>query len=264
MPFALAGPGSPPPRPDRRAGLRLEATVLLAIGLFLGAIGPFGTASEPVLARHGFWLLLIAVGGTLSIVVETGLRRWIANPWVRAIATASVVTPPITVLVFAAMIILLGHDHPLFSAVMAALIGQVFVISLFVLVLRLLARRPSRPVVETRTVIAPPLPDAEARFRTRLSARVRAARLLAVEAHDHYVLVHTDAGTELVTARFADVVEELAGAHGFRVHRSWWASGSAIKSARWKRASGTLELDNGMRIPISRSGAPLLRAAGWL
>jgi hypothetical protein len=64
----------------------------------------------------------------------------------------------------------------------------------------------------------------------RLPARVRFARLFAIEAHDHYVRVHTDAGTELVTARFADAVDELVGVHGFRVYRSWWDSGSAIRS----------------------------------
>ena len=242
----------------------LETIVLLAIGLFLGLIGPFGTASEPTIGRYLFWLLVIAAGGALGAAVEAGLRRRVANEWIRAVATAATITPPVTLLVFVAMIVVLGHDHAFFSAVTAALIGQVFVISLFVMVLRLLARRPSKPVVETRTIVAPPLPEAEARFRTRLSAKLRSARLLAVEAHDHYVRVHSDAGTELLTARFADVVAELSGAHGFRVHRSWWVSAAAIKSARWERARGELVLDGGKRVPISRSGAPLLRAAGWL
>jgi hypothetical protein len=70
-------------------------------------------------------------------------------------------------------------------------------------------RLPAR--VETRTVIAPPLPEAEAAFRRRLSAKRRTARLIAVEAHDHYLKVHTDAGEELITLRFADALEELAG-----------------------------------------------------
>jgi len=130
--------------------------------------------------------------------------------------------------------------------------------------LRRLLWQPARQVVETRTIHAPPLPEAEAAFRRRLSARRRAARLLAVEAHDHYVRAHTDAGVELLALRFADAMTELSGAHGFQVHRSWWVSATAIRAAHWRRASGDIELDGGLMVPVSRSGAPLLREAGWI
>lgn len=100
-------------------------------------------------------------------------------------------------------------------------------------------------------------------FRRRLSARRRAARLLAVEAHDHYLLVHTDAGTELVTLRFADALEELALAHGFRTHRSWWIAAEAIESVSWRRGAGEARLAGALAVPISRAHAPNLKAAGW-
>jgi hypothetical protein len=244
--------------------LLTEAALLLAIGLFLGFIAPFGTAMEQPLPRYVFWIAVILAGGTLGAVVGAALRRQIRNEWIAVIATSSLTALPIATLVLLAMILVLGHEHDLFSRTTVALAGEVLVISLFVEVLRTLARRPSKPVVETRTIVAPPLPAAEAKFRERLSARLRSARLLAIEAHDHYVRVHTDAGVELITARFADAVSELSAAHGFRVHRSWWVAGSAIKSARWGRARGELELEGGLAVPVSRSGAPLLRAAGWL
>jgi hypothetical protein len=240
-----------------------ELGLFLVIGVFLGVIGPYGTAHEPMLANYTFWLTNIVGGGLIGIAIETALRRWIRNEWKRAVATAATMTPPVTILVFGAMIVVLGHDHHIASGVFLNLLWQVFVISLAVMVLRMLVRRPPKRIVESRTIIAPPLPDAEAKLRSRLSAKRRSARLFAIEAHDHYVLVHTDAGVELIGLRFSDAVAELAGAHGFRVHRSWWVSAEAIKAARWRRGSGEVELENGLVVPVSRSGAPALRTAGW-
>lgn len=240
-----------------------ELALLVVVGAFLGAIGPFGTAREPSLARHAFWLLTIVAGGLIGIAAEAVLQRWIADRRARVLATAAAMTPPITLLVFAAMVAILGHDHAL-PAVLPELLWQVFLISLAVMTLRMLVRRPPERIVESRTIVAPPLPEAEARFRSRLSARRRSARLFALEAYDHYVRVHTDAGVELLSLRFSDALAELADAHGFRVHRSWWVSAGAIKTARWRRGSGELELEGGLVVPISRSGAPVLREAGWL
>jgi DNA-binding LytR/AlgR family response regulator len=115
-----------------------------------------------------------------------------------------------------------------------------------------------------RLVVAPPLPEAEATFRRRLSAKRRAARLIAVEAEDHYLRVHTDAGDELLTARFAEALAELSGAHGYQTHRSWWVAADAIEKISWRRGSGEARLAGGLVAPVSRSHAPGLRQAGWL
>jgi DNA-binding LytR/AlgR family response regulator len=97
----------------------------------------------------------------------------------------------------------------------------------------------------------------------RLSAKRRGARLIALEAEDHYVRVHTDAGSELVAMRFSEALEELARAHGYRLHRSWWASADAIEAVRWKRGTGEARLSGGIMAPVSRSCADALKEAGW-
>ena len=97
----------------------------------------------------------------------------------------------------------------------------------------------------------------------RLSAKRRSAKLIAVEAEDHYVRVHTDAGSELLTMRFAEAVDELAMAHGYRLHRSWWVSADAIEGVRWKRGGGEARLAGGIAAPVSRSYAAAVREAGW-
>ncbi|WP_206185260.1 LytTR family DNA-binding domain-containing protein [Sphingosinicella sp. CPCC 101087] len=247
-----------------RPGIVADLGLLLVIALFLGVTGPYGTAREPVAARHLFWLFTIVAGGLIGLGIAAALRSRIRDRWVRALVAAGAMTPPVAFLVLAAMVLVLRHDHGFSGMIYLDLLWQVFVIALAMMSLLTLLRRPPRRIVETRTVIAPPLPHAEARFRRRLSAGRRTAALLALEAHDHYVRVHTDAGIELISLRFSDALAELSGAHGFRVHRSWWVSAEAIKAARWRRASGELELTDGSIVPISRSGAPALRSAGWL
>jgi DNA-binding LytR/AlgR family response regulator len=63
--------------------------------------------------------------------------------------------------------------------------------------------------------------------------------------------------------RFSEAVEELARAHGYRLHRSWWAAADAIESVRWNRGSGEARLAGGITAPVSRSCAALLKEAGW-
>ena len=75
--------------------------------------------------------------------------------------------------------------------------------------------------------------------------------------------VHTDAGSELVSMRFSEAVEELARAHGYRLHRSWWAAGDAIEAVRWKRGTGQAQLAGEIVAPVSRNCATVLKAAGW-
>jgi DNA-binding LytR/AlgR family response regulator len=136
----------------------------------------------------------------------------------------------------------------------------VLVIMLLMVTLRALLWRR---VVETRTVVMPPLPEAERQFRLRLSANRRGARLIALEAEDHYVRVHTEAGSELLSMRFSQAMDELAAAHGYRLHRSWWVAADAVESVRWTRGGGEARLAGGLVAPVSRSCAPVLKTAGW-
>jgi len=48
-----------------------------------------------------------------------------------------------------------------------------------------------------------------------------------------------------------------------QTHRSWWVAASAIEDVKWLRGRGEARLTNGMLVPISRSQAAPLKAAGW-
>ena len=237
-----------------------EGAFLTALGLMMDVIGPYGTIQMPGPARAVYWLACIIGGGAIGIAIDETVGRRMAVLWTRIAATSLLMTPPVTGLV-TGVAALVGHQRrPHFSLQLA---WQVLVISALVMALRVLAWRRPRTVVETRVVVAPPLPEAEAAFRNRLSARRRGARLIAIEAEDHYLRVHTDAGEELLTLRFADALKELARAHGFQTHRSWWVAADAIEGVRWRSGLGEARLAGGLTAPISRTHAATVKAAGW-
>ena len=71
------------------------------------------------------------------------------------------------------------------------------------------------------------------------------------------------AGAELITLRFSDAMVDLAQAHGWRVHRSWWVAADAIEAVRWRRGGGELTLICDLKVPVSRTYSASLREAGW-
>lgn len=82
--------------------------------------------------------------------------------------------------------------------------------------------------------------------------RRRHGRLLAIEAKQHYMLVHTTVGTELIHYRFGKAVEELRSWEGARVHRSYWVARAAIEEIVVKGRECSVVLTSGAEIPVSR------------
>jgi hypothetical protein len=243
----------------RRWGV--DAAVFAAVGLLMGFIGPFGTDRAPVGQQYAYWMICMVGGGLIGVTVDESLRRRLTGAWARTAVVSLVMTPPTTLLVLYAELWVMSGRGTL--AAYVQLIGQVWPIALATMAVRALVWRRGPATIQTRTVIAPPLPEAESVFRRRLSARRRGARLIAVEAHDHYLKVHTDAGIELIALRFADALEELSHAHGWRTHRSWWVAAEAVESVRWRRGVGELSLAGGLAAPVSRTYRPVLKEAGW-
>jgi hypothetical protein len=242
--------------------LAAEVVLLAVMGAFLGALGAFGSDNFPAGPRYTYWMVNLVGGGLIGIAIDQLARRWPMSSWRRVVLVSVVMTPPVTLFVVGSIFVILRHRSTFGDYV--ALLWQVFLIVLPVMAARELVWRKPEPRVETRTIVVPPLPEAEAAFRRRLSAKRRTARLIAVEAHDHYLRVHTDRGEELITLRFADALAELALAHGYRTHRSWWIAADAIEGVRWRRGVGEARLVCGLVAPVSRGQAPVLKEAGWL
>lgn len=239
----------------RRIGADLA--LWCAIGLVMAILGPFGSSDRSLPERLLYWQICMVGGGFIGVGVDEVVRRRVRQFWTRAILSSVGMTPFVTVLV--------GVTNHLLTPMrltpgnVAEPTFQVFVVCFATMVLRQLAW--AEPV---RVEVAPePPPDPFATFRQRLSAKRRAATILAVEAEDHYLRVHTDAGDELITAKFGDALAELAEAGGFRTHRSWWVAAHAIDEVNWLRGRGEAKLKGGLVVPISRTNAGALREAGW-
>jgi len=97
-------------------------------------------------------------------------------------------------------------------------------------------------------------------FMARLRPERRGA-LLALRAEGHYLRVYTDAGSDLILYRLSDALGELDERDGARVHRSWWVAERALTD---KPGSDSLELCNGLKVPVSRSYRLRARERGWL
>ena len=238
--------------------LSIDVLLLAAVGLLMTALGPYRTLDNPTPVRTAYWLAAALGAGLFGIAVDAMLAPRIRGFWVRVATVSLVMTPPVTLYIYVLNALML--DLPRRWWMLPQLGGQVLIVAVLIMALRGLAWRR---VVETRTVVAPPLPEAERAFRMRLSAKRRSARLIAIEAEDHYVRVHTDAGSELLLMRFSEAVEELAQAYGYRLHRSWWVAAEAIEAVKWKRGGGEARLAGGISAPVSRSCAAALKQAGW-
>jgi hypothetical protein len=241
-----------------RRRLGIDLLLLACLGLAMGALGPYRTLDVPDLLRTAYWLLAITGAGLAGILVDLALGPRIRSFWLRIAAVSLLMTIPVTPYIYALNLYMLGLPDRLW--LLPQLAWQVLVVCALLMALRALMWRR---IVETRTIVVPPLPEAERAFRMRLSAKRRSARLIALEAEDHYVRVHTDSGSELVAIRFSEAMEELARAHGHRLHRSWWASADAIEAVKWNRGTGEARLAGGLKAPISRGCAAAVREAGW-
>jgi DNA-binding LytR/AlgR family response regulator len=117
----------------------------------------------------------------------------------------------------------------------------------------------AQPVANKNATTSATLPET---LRDQLPLALRTATLRALHAEDHYVCVHTSAGSALIRARLSDAEGWLDEAEGFRTHRSWWVAAGAIRDVRWRRGSALLRLDGGLEVPVSRTFARTLALAG--
>jgi hypothetical protein len=236
--------------------LAADLALFAVIGLVMAFLGPFGTAERPLFERIGYWEACMVGGGAIGIALDEPIRRRTDRFWPRLLAVSVAITPLVTAFVLFVNRMAYGDQFRL--AILPEMGFQVFVVSFAAMALRQLAWAQATPA-------PPPADDADPAeaFRRRLSAKRRAAALFAVEAEDHYLRVHTDAGEELITARFGDAMAELARAPGFQTHRSWWVAADAIDEVRWRRGRGEAKLKCGLVVPVSRGNAAPLKAAGW-
>lgn len=281
---ATEAPAAGQPRtPYRRRLLGRRLPVLLGASLVLALLGPFGTFADLTLAqRLAYWCGLIGLGGIafeLLTLAAAHLLRKRVGAWRALLAMVSLTVAALMTLTVALLEeALRGRDllHPLGLAELFVYVALVTLLVSAVpiwLELRdrglIAAPAPPPPACPPPTcppdgASASPADKREPPFFARIPARL-GRDLLALEMEDHYVRVHTAEGSDLILMRLRDAIADLAGLDGMQVHRSHWVAAAALAGVE-RKPDGKLVLilRNGLRVPVSRSYAAAVRAAGWV
>ena len=242
----------------------------------LAFLGPFGTwAFLTVSDRLLFWTTAVGANWLVGyIAVSVASRKFRARKWptwVALVLAALAAAVPGTSAVWLAVAVFLDY-RPVGVSDIIGLYTQVFVLHLIICplalrfidrtLLRKVAGDESPPPNESADAVSPAASDVA--LLTRLPARLR-AELLHLRMQDHYVEVHTAAGSEMLLLRFRDALHEVEGVDGLQVHRSHWVARNAVaKVERWRGGRVVLRLVNGSKVPVSRSFSPVLRSKGWI
>lgn len=234
--------------------------VAVAAGGFLAFSGAFGSSGAPLWQRLAYWIPLLVAGGLWGHVCSLLVSRYVdsdARPWLAILALTLVITGPLTVLVWGMTGLLFNGDLRHQSAIIH-FFAPVALITATVSAVNVFLER-ERPV-ETHAGAPGAAP---ARFLDRLPPKLRGARLIAVQAEDHYLRLHTDRGSDLILMRLADALSELEGLEGAQTHRSWWVAKDAVASVARGDGRAALTLSENLTAPVSRRYARALREAGW-
>jgi hypothetical protein len=225
-----------------------EVILLACAGLFMATVGAFNTRDPGVVRPAVYWMVVVIAGGLVGVALEIPLAARIQGRLRRAVVLTLVMSAPVMVIVWLASGAVWGS--PLSLERLLGLWPSVLLVCAALNAIRYGVRREPLEPAAGETQPAPGM-----LFRQRLSARGRAAPIYAVEAQDHYLRVHTGAGTELVLMRFGDALVELDGL-GFQIHRSWWVSKEAIEDVRWRRGRGDLRFKGAPRLPSAAPSRP--------
>jgi hypothetical protein len=255
---------------SRTAGPDVGRASLLALGvaLFLSVSGAFGTGAAPFVVRFGFWVLATALGSATGVAAATLMSRrgWREGPrWRTILLLTAAIALPLTAVSWLLTSWVFGQ--PLRAEALAGFAVPTATVTAAITALNVMAPDPPAPPPPAPPGDAPAEAHAPApprpRLYDRLPPRLRGAELIALEAEDHYLRLHTTAGSDLVLMRLADAVAEAEGLAGAQTHRSWWVARDAVLEARRADGRAVLRLKGGLEAPVSRTYVPALKAAGW-
>jgi len=241
---------------DRLKPLALNLLAIAALGTFLSILGPYNSHAFGVPWVWFYWTGLMALGwmsgGASTLLFKRYLPDWPRSA--TALAQSILVSLPVFLAVCAIQA-LAGAPFSLISA--PVVFFFVWVISAGVVTISVLTER-ARPSDER-----PDEPTAARALTDKLPARLRQAKLLALEAEDHYLRVHTDRGDTLILMRLSDAIAAVEACDGARTHRSWWVARSAVEDVERGDGRARLILSETLTAPVSRTYSPKLRADGW-
>jgi hypothetical protein len=254
-------------RPQGVDGWAQVAIWTLAPGIVLALLGPFGSFMAPVPLRLAYWVPTMAVGVAIGWFANVWADRqpWLSGrTWARIGVMSVILTAFMSVVVWLWTPLIFGGDAPRPGPILVFYVWVVSVVMGFVG--HFYGEYQGRSISHDRPPQTPALAKPllrPAALGQRLKPGLRTAAILALEAEDHYVRVHTAQGSELILMRLADAIAEMGDVEGARTHRSWWVARAAVKEARRSDGRATLTLTNGAEAPVSRNAVGELVEKGW-
>ncbi|GAA4496386.1 LytTR family DNA-binding domain-containing protein [Gluconacetobacter tumulicola] len=244
-----------------KAHLAQAACAVCALGGFLGLLGPFGSyLNHGTVSRIVYWVAATWLGLALYAAAIIATRR-IAPPggrafWCVLAGFVLIASVPQAFLTRGGALLLwpaLGHVLPGWTAWYAQVLAIGLPSTLGGAVIFTRLRRPMIVGLDTEP------PPASKDSTTSLGTGI-----LALQMEDHYVRVHTHAGSTLHLMSMTRAIDAIAPLTGLRVHRSWWVARHAVRQIDGPARAMRLTLANGVTAPVSRANVSVLRAAEWL
>ncbi len=272
--FAGGRTGAPPGEPPRltpaalfgtAAQWRRDLAIAIAAGVFLGVVGPFGSYLNPQrLIVIAYWTGAILTGELmLGLTIRPAILlapRWRVPPILATALVTAVIAVPLSLLCHTVTMslwpVLRGHISLL------TFYGQTLLVAGTFAAVHIWAERPIAPTPTPDAALASTQAPAESAgdFLNRIPSHL-GRNLLALQMEDHYVRVHTSAGSALVLIPLHQALAELDAVPGLRVHRSWWVAIDAVIGPVRDGRNMRLRLVNGLEAPVSRARVAEARKA---
>jgi len=239
-------------------GFALTATIP---GILLTILGPFGSYAAPLWMRAAYWMPTMALGAAIGASLTMWTDRaevFEGRPLMRVVTLTMAMTAAMAGLAWSMAELVFGAGSVKFTP---TFVFSVWVITVIVSGISAIIR--ARRVAFAAAPV-PSAASAKPRLTARLPVKLQDAAILALESEDHYVRVHTTAGSDLILMRLGDAIAEMGTTPGARTHRSWWVAKGAVQTLKRSNGRIALTLTGGLDAPVSRGYVSELREAGWL
>jgi hypothetical protein len=232
--------------------------ILISITTLLTILGPFGTGDLLSYDKAFlYWLAIVTGTYFIGFLINVALAQKLPNSthFVFKIAACTLIstaifTPYIGLVSYAAF------DQLPQNSNWSALATEVFSITFIINFIFVIIKDRMRKASTAQNLGKPVLLD-------RLPQEKRGA-IIALSSQDHYTLVQTTKGDELVLIRLVDAIREAEPTQGSQVHRSHWVALNQVTAARRDGARAILTLSSEVEIPVSRSFIDVVKDKGLL
>ncbi|WP_235562687.1 LytTR family DNA-binding domain-containing protein [Brevundimonas sp. Root1423] len=230
---------------------------VLAVGLLLGFATPF-EADPPLRApvRYAFWVGLTCAGYLAALAGERLLSERLRSRVQLRLGAAAIVSAVPMTFVAAWVVPFVRPGHHFTLSQIPNLFSVVATIQL--LIAFTLLRSSPTPARPSPAPAAPAVAYPRA-LLSRLPGRL-GEQIIALEAEDHYLRVHTALGSDLVLMRLSDAIATIEPDLGLQVHRSWWIAHDAIREVNRSQHRAQLQLSNGLTVPVGRTYLAAVRS----